>query len=49
MGMLMRILIINPNSDPKMTHVILSAAQSFAGDAFEVVQSRKHESTKRSR
>ena len=33
----MRILIINPNSDPKMTSVILSAAESFAGDTFEVV------------
>ena len=35
--MRMRILIINPNCDPKMTNVILRAAQSFAGDAFEVV------------
>ena len=33
----MRILIINPNSDPKMTSVILSAAESYAGDTFEVV------------
>jgi len=33
----MKILIINPNSDPKMTSVILSAAESFAGDRFEVV------------
>ena len=33
----MKILIINPNSDPKMTGVILSAAKSFAGDTFEVV------------
>ena len=33
----MRILIISPNSDSKMTSVILSAAESFAGDIFEVV------------
>ena len=33
----MRILIINPNSDPKMTSVILSVANSFAGHTFEVV------------
>ena len=30
----MKILIINPNSDPKMTSVILSAAESFAGDTL---------------
>ena len=33
----MRILIINPNSDPKITNVIQRAAESFAGDTFEVV------------
>ena len=33
----MRILIINPNSDPNMTSVILRAAESLAVDAFEVV------------
>ena len=32
----MRILIINPNSDPKMTSVILRAAESFAVDTLEV-------------
>ena len=33
----MRFLIINPNCDSKMTRVILDAAESFAGDTFEVV------------
>ncbi len=32
----MRILIINPNSDPQMTAAIQAAAQSFAGGAFQV-------------
>jgi allantoin racemase len=32
-----RILIINPNSDPGMTRKIEEAARAFAGDAFEVV------------
>jgi allantoin racemase len=32
----MRILVINPNSDPEMTRAISSAAKAFAGDAFEV-------------
>ena len=33
----MRILIINPNSDPKMTEAIQESAKAFAGDDFEVV------------
>ena len=33
----MKILIINPNSDPKMTDVILKVAESFAADSFEVI------------
>ncbi|KPK75956.1 MAG: Asp/Glu/hydantoin racemase [Phycisphaerae bacterium SM23_30] len=32
----MRILIINPNSDPEMTAVIQKAAEEFAGGDFEV-------------
>jgi len=32
----MKILIINPNSDPEMTDVIQKAAANFAGDDFEV-------------
>ena len=33
----MRILIINPNSDPKMTAAIQETAVAFAGEDFEVV------------
>ena len=33
----MRILIINPNSDPEMTAVIQASAETFAGSDFEVV------------
>jgi len=33
----MRILIINPNSDPEMTAVIQEAADSYAGGEFDVV------------
>ena len=33
----MRILIINPNSDPGMTAAIQESAEAFAEDAFEVV------------
>ena len=33
----MRILIINPNSDPKMTEAIRKSASEFAGERFEVV------------
>jgi allantoin racemase len=33
----MRILIINPNSDPEMTSVIEKSAQEYAGSDFEVV------------
>jgi len=33
----MRILIINPNSDPEMTAAIQNSAESFAGGQFEVV------------
>jgi allantoin racemase len=33
----MRILIINPNSDPAMTRVIEEAARAFAAGRFEVV------------
>jgi allantoin racemase len=33
----MRILIINPNSDPKMTEAIQETAVAFAQDDFEVV------------
>jgi allantoin racemase len=33
----MRILIINPNSDPKMTEAIRKSAVGFAGERFEVV------------
>lgn len=33
----MRILIINPNSDPEMTAVIQEAAENFADGEFEVV------------
>jgi len=33
----MRILIINPNSDPKMTEAIRRSAVEYAGDRFEVV------------
>jgi allantoin racemase len=33
----MRILIINPNSDPEMTAVIQRSAQDFANGEFEVV------------
>ena len=33
----MRILIINPNSDPKMTEAIRKSASDFAGDRFEVL------------
>jgi allantoin racemase len=33
----MRILIINPNSDPGMTTAIQESAQAFAGEDFEVV------------
>lgn len=32
----MKILVINPNSDPEMTDVIQKAAANFAGDDFEV-------------
>jgi allantoin racemase len=32
----MRILVINPNSDPEMTRVIQRVAMDFAGDRFEV-------------
>ncbi len=35
----MRILIINPNSDPEMTAAIQRSAEAFAGDRFEVVTS----------
>jgi allantoin racemase len=33
----MRILIINPNSDPEMTAAIQESAETFAGSDFEVV------------
>ena len=33
----MRILIIKPNSDPKMTEAIRKSALEYAGDRFEVV------------
>lgn len=33
----MRILIVNPNSDPKMTESIRKSARDFAGDRFAVV------------
>jgi allantoin racemase len=33
----MRILIINPNSDPEMTAVIWASAESYAAGEFEVV------------
>ena len=33
----MRILIINPNCDPKMTAAIRKSACDFAGDRFEIV------------
>jgi allantoin racemase len=33
----MRMLIINPNSDPKMTEAICKSASEFARDRFEVV------------
>ncbi len=33
----MRILIINPNSDPKMTEAIRQSASGFADERFEVV------------
>lgn len=33
----MKILIINPNSDPEMTQVIQEAAANFAGEDFEIV------------
>jgi allantoin racemase len=33
----MRILMINPNSDPEMTSVIERSAQEYAGNDFEVV------------
>jgi len=33
----MRILIINPNSDPEMTAVIQTSAESYANGEFEVV------------
>jgi allantoin racemase len=33
----MRILIINPNSDPEMTAVIEKAARDFAGEEYEIV------------
>ena len=33
----MRMLIINPNSDPKMTEAIRKSASEFAGERFEVV------------
>jgi allantoin racemase len=32
----MKILVINPNSDPEMTRAIAEAAEAFAGEAFEV-------------
>jgi allantoin racemase len=34
---MMKILIINPNSDPEMTRVIQEAAANFAGEDFETV------------
>lgn len=33
----MRVLIINPNSDPEMTAAIQESAEAFAGDDFKVV------------
>ena len=36
----MRILIINPNSDPEMTTVIERSAQEYAGGEFEIVCKR---------
>ena len=33
----MRILVINPNSDPKMTEAIRKSATDYAGDRYEVV------------
>ena len=36
-GDCMKILIINPNSDPKMTEAIAKTAVDFAGEKYEVV------------
>ena len=33
----MRVLVINPNSDPKMTEAIRQSAEDFAGNRFEIV------------
>ena len=36
----MRVLIINPNSDEKMTEAIRQSAEAYAGGAFEVAGPR---------
>jgi allantoin racemase len=36
MEIIMKILIINPNSDPKMTDAIAKTAEAFAGDKYEI-------------